>query len=92
MSEPRSTTIEVSWQYCRDGYDIGGSFYAEDDADTVRAWDGDFCLIEVTRVGDQEWMPTGGDGNWIRLDGHLFPTPADALAVYMDGQPYVIAD
>lgn len=88
MGEP----IVVTWQYCAGDRDITTEFYAEDDADKVRAWDNDFCLIEVTHVNGRGWVPTGGDGDWTRLADDEFASPWDALAAYMDGQPYVIAD
>jgi hypothetical protein len=50
MAEPSTKpTYPITWQFCRNGYDITDQFYAEDDADTVRAWTGDFCLAEICR-------------------------------------------
>ena len=44
---------EYRWQFCRGGNDITTDFYADADADMVRAWEGeegDFCLVEVTKT------------------------------------------
>jgi hypothetical protein len=87
MSEP----IVVTWQYCRNGYDITGDFYAEQDADRLRAWDGDFCLIEVRRTS-LGWEPSGGDGDWVRLADRAFANRGEALAAYMEDDLYVVAE
>jgi hypothetical protein len=71
------------WQFCQGGNDITTSFYAEDDADMVRAWEEDFCLVEVTKV-DGSWYVTGGDGNWTPLDGRRFDHYGDALDAYAE--------
>jgi hypothetical protein len=76
--------LAFRWQFCRAGYDITSEFYAEQDADLVRAWegaDGDFCLIEATRV-DGGWELSGGDGGWLSLADRLYASPGDALAAY----------
>ena len=44
------------WQFCRDGYDISGQLYAEDDADEKRLWEGPDGPSEVwTRDASGEW-------------------------------------
>jgi hypothetical protein len=79
MSEPEP----LSWQYCRNGYDITSQpLYAEQDADEIRAWDGDFCAVSVVRDDDnpQHWRINSTDG-WLPddADEHTFTSPAEAL-------------
>jgi hypothetical protein len=83
--------IMITWQYCQAGNEIIGSLYAADDADMVRAWDDDFCLIEVTRTADGTWEPTGGDGRWVDLAEKRFASPEEALAAYLGNEPYLNA-
>jgi hypothetical protein len=69
-----------AWQYCRDGYDITSQpLYAEQDADEIRAWDGETCLLTVVR-DSAGWRITTSD---LRLpdDAHdrHFASPAQAL-------------
>lgn len=71
-------------QYELSGLDITGDRYAKADADTIRIWDGEVCLIEVTHVRDDGlmmvWAITGSDvGNCLDWDGE-FETWQDALA------------
>lgn len=78
-----SDTEALNWQYCRDGYDITSQpLYAEDDADEVRAWDGDFCAISVVRDTDdpRRWRINSTDGRLPDdVDEHTFTSPAEAL-------------
>lgn len=49
-----------SWQYCKDGHDISGDFYAEQDADEVRLWIEDGTIMgcwERTRRGNWRSVP-----------------------------------
>lgn len=62
-----------------DGRDITPDFFAEDDAERMRFWEGDFCLLELRRVPGG-WQPTGGDGDWVRLADRVFAEPYLALA------------
>lgn len=48
-------------QYCADGYDISGSHTAELDADEVRVWDDDFCVIAVSRTPNGKWIYAASD-------------------------------
>jgi hypothetical protein len=48
---------EPFWQYCRDGYDITGQVYAEQDADEKRFWEGPDEPSEV-------WLRDTG-GRWV---------------------------
>lgn len=72
---------EYRWQLCQDGNDITTDFYADADADLARAWRDDFCLVEVTKVGDH-WEITGGDGDWTPLAETWFGGYGPALAAY----------
>jgi hypothetical protein len=77
-----SSVIPIIWQYCRNGLDITTNFYAEQDADEVRAWDDDFCVLEVRRDGQDptRWRITGSDGRRPdQADDQLFDDPSDAL-------------
>src|SRR5262245_48499905 len=73
----------LHWQFCRGGYDITSQpMYAEQDADEVRAWDGDFCLVAVVRDTDnpQRWRIDSTDGRLPDdANEHLFASPAEAL-------------
>lgn len=75
--------ITLRWQYARNGNDITDqALYAEDDADLARAWDDDFCQIEVARHPEQPdtWRVTASDAV---LPEHIysvtFRSPTDAL-------------
>ena len=49
-------------QFCRDGQDITGDFYAAEDATEVRAWTDDAtCLGAVTRGADGRWRASASD-------------------------------
>jgi hypothetical protein len=89
MSE---TALRVHWQYiAADGWDIGGQLYAAEDAATVRAWEGDICLLEVSRRQDG-WEPTGGDiTGWTEMNDR-YPTPQEALSFLLGGAEWVAAD
>jgi len=54
-------------QYELSGEDITGDRYAKADADTVRVWDGDVCLVEVSHVRNDGpimvWVINGSDAN-----------------------------
>jgi hypothetical protein len=54
---------DITWQYCRGDNDITGEFHREQDADEVRAWDGDFVMVAVTRSGEkgEYWTITASD-------------------------------
>lgn len=79
MSEPEP----LHWQYCRDGYDITSQpLYAEEDADEVRAWAGDFCAISVVRdtADPRRWRINSTDDRLPDdVDDHTFASPAEAL-------------
>src|SRR5262249_28774206 len=78
-----SQTEPVDWQFCRDGYDITSQpLYAEQDADEVRAWNGDFCVVAVVRdpAAPQQWRINATDGG-LPDDARrqTFSSPVDAL-------------
>ncbi|MEV6925500.1 hypothetical protein AB0M46_13520 [Dactylosporangium sp. NPDC051485] len=82
MDEAPSTHVVLRWQFCRGGYDITTDFYAEHDADEVRAWDYDFCFVAVVRDADnpQRWRIDSTDGRLPEdADTHRFGTPAEAV-------------
>jgi hypothetical protein len=71
---------EWTWQYCRDGYDITSQpLYAEQDADEVRVWDGEFCLLAVVRDDGCWRIDTSDVGLPDDADDQTFRTPAAAL-------------
>lgn len=76
-------TITLRWQYARNGTDITDqALYAEDDADLARAWDHDFCQIEVTRHPERPdtWQITGSDAVLPEhIDSLTFRSPTGAL-------------
>jgi hypothetical protein len=74
-------------QFCQKGYVITGSLYAAEDADQVRFWDGEFCLIEVVKAQDGRWDVTGGDGDWAEISNQAFDTPDAAMAAYAEHDP-----
>jgi hypothetical protein len=78
-----SGPVFYRWQYCRSGSDISSELFAEQDADTVRVWEGahgDFCLLEATRSAeDDRWRVTGGDGDVSQAAGASYDDPTDAL-------------
>jgi hypothetical protein len=83
-----TTEIAYRWQFCRGADDITADYYAQSDADMVRAWEGahgDFCLLEVTRGEDGLWRATGGDGDWTRIEGSTYGKPVDALTDLLGG-------
>lgn len=92
-----ATEIFYTVQRIADGWDIGGSLYAEQDADTVRFWEADadgnpadgFCLLEVTR-GDEGWVATGGDGQWVDLGELPFSGPLAALRAQFPTGLYIL--
>lgn len=88
---PEVTVVKYTTQFCRAGYDISSNFLAEDDADMVRFWEGDFCLLEVTKADTGEWEPTGGDSvGWTELaNAH---TPLDALLALLPSDEYALVD
>lgn len=62
-------------QYCQDDYVIDGSIYAEDDADCIRFWSEDMCLMEIQfdghcEIGFRQWKITASDV-WIFDDEEL---------------------
>jgi hypothetical protein len=70
-------------QFCRDGRDITGDWYAEEDATEVRAWTPDAtCLGSVEQVEPGHWLPNASDvADWVTLaEGPSFTCWADALA------------
>lgn len=74
------------WQYIRGGFDISSDLYAEDDADTIRAWseDFDYCLAEVQREPARQWRLTGGDDpRWVDLADQRFDSPSEALSALL---------
>jgi hypothetical protein len=80
---PMTETESLNWQYCRDGYDITSQpLYAEEDADEVRAWDGEFCAVSQVRDTDdpQRWRINSTDALLPDdVDEHTFTSPAEAL-------------
>lgn len=89
--------VEYTVQYCRGDDDITSDFYAAEDADTVRFWEGDFCLIEVTRWSSagsfNVWQPTGGDSaGWTKLAEFAFRSPKDALETLLPPDTYTLTE
>ena len=73
----------LRWQYARDGHDITSqAIYAEEDADTARVWNHDFCVMEAQRDADDSgrWRITNSDG-YLPDDAEeqRFDSPAAAL-------------
>lgn len=58
--EDNTITI-TSVQYCAGRADISGDLYAEDDADRIRFWSDDMCILEVKRLGSREWNANVSD-------------------------------
>jgi hypothetical protein len=86
-----SDVIGYTWQFCRGGNDITTQFYAAEDADMARAWEDDFCLLEVTKQGES-WVPTGGDGDWVGLAERMFPDHISALDAYAEYHRLTLAE
>lgn len=90
------TALRVHWQYIVDDLDIVDRLYAAEDATVVRAWEGDICLLEVSRREDgwepTGWEPTGGDiTGWTEMDDR-YPTPQEALNFLLGGAEWVVVD
>lgn len=87
LDEVRYTT-----QFCRGGYEIGGGLYDAEDADLVRYWQDDFCLVELTKTDAGAWEPTGGDSTgWADLP-NLYAYPIDALHDLLPAGEYRLID
>lgn len=73
-------TVTFRWQHCQGECVIDGSMYAELDADMMRAWDGEYVIVEITRTTNDGWQISGSDGfidlPWYDMD---FRTPRDVL-------------
>ncbi|WP_100514381.1 hypothetical protein [Mycobacteroides abscessus] len=48
-------------QFCRDGFDISGDPYCEDDATEVRVWCSEGALVSVTVNDTGTWEYAGSD-------------------------------
>lgn len=75
-----TTNVRATWQFCQGGWDITRNFVPERDADLVRVWDGDSCVMEVSRPKIGKWAITGSDGHikssWYDM---RFDSPEGAL-------------
>ncbi len=73
-------TVTFRWQHCKSGYSIDGNMYAELDADMMRAWDGEYVIVEIERNTNDEWQILSSDGRidlpWYDME---FRTPRDVL-------------
>lgn len=48
-------------QYIRDGLDISSDPFAGEDADAVRVWDADTCLVAVAKNDIDLWVYAASD-------------------------------
>ncbi|HEY6021004.1 MAG TPA: hypothetical protein VIY48_14200 [Candidatus Paceibacterota bacterium] len=73
-------TATFRWQHCQGGYVIDDSMYAELDADMMRAWDGEYVIVEIMRTTNDGWQISGSDGPidlpWYDME---FRTPRNVL-------------
>jgi hypothetical protein len=87
-----ATEVRYTTQFCREGYEIGGGLYDAEDADLVRYWENDFCLVELTKTDAGAWVPTGGDTpGWTGL-ADLYAFPIDALHDLLPAGEYRLID
>ena len=72
--------VKLRWQYCGSGNDISDQpLYAEQDADEIRAWDDDFCMVAMVRDG-KKWRIEGSDRVIDLPDYDLrFDSPQDVM-------------
>ncbi|MEH1124797.1 hypothetical protein [Micromonospora sp. CPCC 206061] len=86
-----SAPLRLSMQFCKGGYDITNQVYAEMDADEARAWDGDFCVVALTRDDEDPttWRIDRSDG-FLPDDAHeeRFTRPAAAVAYLAERVPF----
>lgn len=75
----------MSLQFCRDGFDISGDPFREQDADEVRAWTPDAtCLGAITRT-DDGWRVTGSDvADWTAITDTFTDWRAGLAALGID--------
>jgi hypothetical protein len=90
MEEPVTVTYTTQW--IENGADIGGNLFADQDADTIRYWEGEHCLLEMSVDPDGNgWVPTGGDvAAWADLGELPFSTPRAALVALLPPDSYTL--
>ena len=86
-------TVRYITQYILGDRDITNEFYAAQDCDAVRFWEGGFCLLEVMADADGAgWIATGGDGSWTTLGERAFSVPRDALHALLPADSYELVE
>lgn len=62
MSDDREDFSTVHTQYCRNGSDITGHVYSQEDSDEMRIWDDSTLIIALTKGGKRNhWHISGSD-------------------------------
>lgn len=90
--------LPYRWQFCAGGYDITDQLYCEQDADSIRAWDGahgDTCIVEVVRTPRGRWRITSIECSTnIPLSAYdrRFASPLDALGYIAKRQRWTPAE